>query len=594
VLDDDRRPVRGLIASDFTLLQDGVSQPILAFAAVDLPLAERPSASWLSRRSSDVDTNQYPTAGRVVGIVMPWPTNQQIPMIKRLGNGVVDELASTDLAAVVYAGRGVSQNFTSDKRKLRAAVDHPMVGLSEGEEVNPGFDRCGTRSLEAMTLFAKSVLPVPGRRKILFFVGSVLSFQSTDSCALEKKDARNKLFEAARAANLTIYTLDPSGLETLAASATQSGTPNRNRSAVIQGSLQRQGNLMVLPDLTGGRAILNANDPNKYVPSIFEESRSYYVLGLRPIASTDPRAHITVTVNRPHVTVHARGEYESPGTDQQLPVRSDGLPPSLADTIDGFWPKTDIPLTVTVLPFALDDSKAAVVVVTRLQQVRPDLAALPRQSLNGGRMEMLTAAFDRFGKAIDYERQDVDLPATAPVDPQRPYEVVSRLTLKRGRYDVRVAVEDSVSGRRGSVHTDVVVPDFANASLSLSGLMLSVAPFVASPSATKLDGLMPLVPTVRREFARTERLTAFVRTFQGGKSSPVNVHLSLRILSESDRVMFSKAEALSKDRFAGHREADFQCDLPLTEFAPGEYLLSVEARVGGREPEIRELRFRVK
>ena len=58
---------------------------------------------------------------------------------------------------------------------------------------------------------------------------------------------------------------------------------------------------------------------------------------------------------------------------------------------------------LTVLPFALDDSKAAVVVVTRLQQVRPDLPALPRQPVNGGRMKMLTAAFDRFGKAIDYD-----------------------------------------------------------------------------------------------------------------------------------------------------------------------------------------------
>jgi len=37
VLDNDRRPVRGLTAADFTILDDGKPRDIASFSAVDLP-----------------------------------------------------------------------------------------------------------------------------------------------------------------------------------------------------------------------------------------------------------------------------------------------------------------------------------------------------------------------------------------------------------------------------------------------------------------------------------------------------------------------------------------------------------------------------
>ena len=45
VLDKNRQPVRGLTAGDFTILERGKPQPIVAFSAIDVPAPASYSAS---------------------------------------------------------------------------------------------------------------------------------------------------------------------------------------------------------------------------------------------------------------------------------------------------------------------------------------------------------------------------------------------------------------------------------------------------------------------------------------------------------------------------------------------------------------------
>src|SRR5215510_2500705 len=67
VLDKNRRPVRGLTVSDFTLLDEGKPRPIVAFSAVDLPeKADVTLAPWTRDVAADVSTNGLPEEGRLV------------------------------------------------------------------------------------------------------------------------------------------------------------------------------------------------------------------------------------------------------------------------------------------------------------------------------------------------------------------------------------------------------------------------------------------------------------------------------------------------------------------------------------------------
>ena len=76
VLHQDRQPVHGLTAADFTILDSGIEQPVVAFAAVDLPDRVRTGAPWTRDVAPDVVTNHL-NAQRVVLIVFddcstPW------------------------------------------------------------------------------------------------------------------------------------------------------------------------------------------------------------------------------------------------------------------------------------------------------------------------------------------------------------------------------------------------------------------------------------------------------------------------------------------------------------------------------------------
>src|SRR6188472_1566237 len=57
VLDKNRVPVRGLTQADFTVLEDGKPQPVVAFTAVDVPDPEPPAAPWMRTVTPDVQTN---------------------------------------------------------------------------------------------------------------------------------------------------------------------------------------------------------------------------------------------------------------------------------------------------------------------------------------------------------------------------------------------------------------------------------------------------------------------------------------------------------------------------------------------------------
>src|SRR3954471_1317897 len=125
VLDKDRHPVKGLTAADFTILDRGKPQPIVAFSAVDVPAPVTYSAPWMREAPLDVVSNVENR--RLVTIVMDDAYTDFNPdfakRAKQIAQNAVSELGPTDLASVVFTFMGRPQNFTSDRSQLLAAID---------------------------------------------------------------------------------------------------------------------------------------------------------------------------------------------------------------------------------------------------------------------------------------------------------------------------------------------------------------------------------------------------------------------------------------------------------------------------------------
>jgi VWFA-related protein len=374
VLDKDRRPVRGLTASDFTVLDDGKPREIVGFSAIEqsaMPVSIAPSG--IDTVPPDVASNGDPQGRLVVVLIDPLLERVMVPgrvtiadppgitTLRVTARRIVDSLGPGDLAAVGHTIHGVQQNFTTDRARLKRAIDSTAFGSNKraaGEEW--GNCHCGVCRLEAITRTAVALRPEPQRRKIVFFIGEHIRLPpEAGRCNSYLEGATRAMLHATQLANVTVHTVDPNALETTnvhagddfkpepAVSAAAAAQERANRAFLIQ----RHQSLQTVADWTGGRAILNANNPEESVRPILEESSAYYLLAFQTSdVKPDGRFHpITVKVNRPDVHVRTRKGYYA---DAALPGSTSAASPvSLEAIARGLLPERGLPMSVTAAAF---------------------------------------------------------------------------------------------------------------------------------------------------------------------------------------------------------------------------------------------------
>src|SRR5436190_5093152 len=147
VLDKERKPVRGLTETDFTILEDGKPRPLVAFVPVNLAEPqEPPTAPALRDVPADVITNSVRREGRLVVIMFDWSIRfLDQALARRIATAAVDQLGPDDLAAVVFssgfANGGSPQNFTADRALLLAAINRPIAAVIQNPPKGvPGHD----------------------------------------------------------------------------------------------------------------------------------------------------------------------------------------------------------------------------------------------------------------------------------------------------------------------------------------------------------------------------------------------------------------------------------------------------------------------
>lgn len=634
VLDKNRRPIRDLSAADFTLLEDGKSRPVAAFTRVDLPArAPAPRAAWMREVRSDVATNVFSDEGRLVVILMDRTIPFGLPTqsARRVAKAAIEQLGPGDLAAVVYTGSAASQNFTNDRARLTTAIgENPTAVLSreaverwelqkdqlEAEIWNPdttipprilpadysGECACGLCTLHAIRNVADAVRDTQGRKKSLLFIGADIVFESTDPrCESSVIDAREAMFKSIDRASLTVHAFDANGLETNAvaasAPASQSSTaapisPRENvpSPSVIRSRqlLQRQGNLAVLPDRTGGRTVLNTNYPEGRVPDVFRESESYYLLGFEP-AAMDGRDHtISVHVNRRDVNVRSRRAHVA---DRHTTSPSASAADRARSAIAGpIATRSGITLTANALTVADPVAHTPTLIVAL--HARHEASQQPPAS-EPELVNIVTAVFRRDGRPVGTFHQTVSVvPRADARGAAMTYDVLQRMVPKPGHYELRIAVDNPLRRQSGSVYTFVDVPALGNTPFTWSEIGISAAAITPGMKDPMTD-VLPALPIARRDFDRQERVTAFISAYHTSGPLPSGIEVSTRITDEQNRQKFERKSSLTAADFDTSRTAAYQIDLPLASLEPGSYLLTMEAGQA-RSKTPRHVRFTVR
>jgi VWFA-related protein len=221
-LDEDRQPILDLTQADFRVLEDGKPRPILAFTRVDVPSTagrETASAAPLGQAPAApvgaTASENWPDEGRLIVILFDRSIPvQAVPFARRIASAVVDALGPADLAAIVrtsqFAGDGLSQEFTTDRVRLRQAIASPYMGATAPPVMGPsglmerppgrdddGDCGCGICVLEGIRGVAEAIRDVQRLRKVLIFIGSDMATPTGRgmTCISSLDRARSRLLQ---------------------------------------------------------------------------------------------------------------------------------------------------------------------------------------------------------------------------------------------------------------------------------------------------------------------------------------------------------------------------------------------------------------
>ena len=279
---------------------------------------------------------------------------------------------------------------------------------------------------------------------------------------------------------------------------------------------------------------------------------------------------------------------------------SDKTSPQVREALDSPLPLPALTLSVFAAPFKGTAPNTAVAVT--IEAAGNDFGFDEKDGKLLTDYEVSTIAIDQQGKIRGGDRSVVNF-ALKPENRQRfaqtGVRVSTRLQLPPGRYQLRVAARESATGRVGSVNYDLDVPDFTQEPIALSGVVIASASGLRMSTAKpdeELKAALPGPPVAERTFLRGDELAVFAEVYDNDVKAPHVVDITTTVVSEDGRNVFKSAEERASSELQG-KPGGFghQARFSLKEFAPGTYLLTVEAksRASNKPPVGRTVQFKV-
>jgi VWFA-related protein len=469
--------------------------------------------------------------------------------------------------------------------------------------------------LDRLKSLAELLSGISGRRKALVLFSEGIDYVEKDPFGMRGvtdviRATQDTINMAARS-NVNFYAIDPRGLVGATDGFMElagSGLPQSGTSVALMDEQQiTQDSLRTLAEETGGFAALNSNAVSSAFGRIVDSNSRYYVLGYYgPDHPRDGRFHtIDVRVKRPEMTVVARRGYASPrATTADDRTRADAArrardakrpdgdrtSAELRAVLDFALQQSGLMMSVHAAPFKHSDKDGSVALAIEIDGSTLQLAPPPAGRGAPNRLELSFFAIDSNGKASAGVRKELDLALTRETSERVKVHGLRfnpRIALAPGRYQMRIGARESMGGSMGSVFYDLIVPDFRNESLALSGLLLTSASAQQTPTAEpdrSLAKVLPGAATSRREFPSGDALAFYAELYGNNVSrEPQEIDVAVRLVSEGGEHRFTSDDTID-NRGRQSERWDIGGRISLKDLELGRYLLRVQASLRGDNP----------
>ena len=563
-------------------------------------------------------------------------------VVRTTAKQFIDEyLGENDLAAVIFtSGRQQSgQELTNNRTLLSEAIDRfqarklPSPGaerlaahlLEASGDVDDGtgqapeyrssealqdaesvrdpldFERAYNirRALDAIENISEWLGDVQGRRKALLFFSEGFDYDIYQPFSLAKESSSviaetREATAAAQRANVNIYGIDPRTMNAFGELAQVNGY-SRYPQLTYQGFrgmgrelLLSQESLISLSEETGGLSMVNDNDLAGGLGRILLDNSRYYVIGYYSNADAwerDRFMELDVRTTRPGLDVRARKGFLPPDTEaierERQEMLESGASPVLIAAMDKPVPVGDLPMRVFAAPLRGSDDNGSVVVA--LEVDGPALRFEEREGRFVESLEVSVVAIDEASRVQGGESKTFNLnlePATHEIVSRTGVRLLAQLELEPGRYQIRVAAQESTGQAIGTVPFDLVVPDYSDMDFALSGVFLTSTGASAFATADDQDwsGLLPSPPVVSRRFSQEETITWFAEVYDDSSSAAHDIVFRTTVVDASNGQTIVQAEdGRSVVADAGRQGHGFTTSYPLRDLNPGTYVLRVDA-----------------
>ena len=624
VRDKQGELVRDLAPADFTVLEDGKQQRVTSFDLENTELTlppEVPQAPVLKQALPARTATQSEPARpaelrnrRLIVLLFDLSSMQPEEIdrgVKAAQNYLDKQMAPADLVAVTSLATSlqVNQDFTSDRAKLRKALDALSSisgeGFAEGStgatEGTPDTAQAFTpddteynifntdRRLQALRALSSMLSGLQQKKSVIYFSSGM------NRTGIENQSQLRAAINAAVRANVALYTMDVRGLEAMVpgGSAEQASlrgvAPYSGKATLNQydSNFATQETLVTLAGDTGGRALLDTNDFSQVFTRVQQDTSMYYVLGYH---SSNPERDgrfrkVTVRVDRPDLKLEYRRGYYAPADFKHS--SGEERERQLDEEMVSDLPNTDLPVYLAAAYFRLDEEKyfVAISVVVPGNAI-PFVRSSDKDKAT---LDVLGVAQDEQKRPMATVRDTVKLAVEGGREVRRKnVQYDSGFVLPPGKYHLKFVIRENQNGALGSFETDMVVPRLKSLPFRMSSVVLASqvqpAPKTRGNNPLVKDG-QELVPSVTHVFRSAQHLYLYYEVYDpargpaqpgaNGKKNAISLLTNVAFYQGKVKAFETPVVRAEELNLPERHAAAIRLEVPLAQLKPGFYTCQV-------------------